>query len=113
MSDGRKNNGGNSTKAVRPDDKRLNNAKKLLDKYLTNDFNYSKLKGLLDTLYKAGLENDTRSSTLFLSYVLGKPKEYIDLTSGDEPINDTLDYSKLKTQTLLDIARVKSESEQS
>ena len=75
MLDKRKDNGGHSTKATKATDKRLNPHKALLDKYITEDFNYDKLKELMEILYKAGVKGDTKSSSLFLAYILGKPIE--------------------------------------
>lgn len=79
MNDGRKNNGnkGHSTKSTRPDDKRKNSHKKLIDKYIAEGFDYAKLKKLMDTLFKQASQGDTKAATLFLSYVIGKPKETI------------------------------------
>lgn len=77
--DKRKNNGGNSTKAKRPDDKRLNSAKQMLDRYIKEGFGYPKLQKLLDKLYKDALAGDTKSATVFMNYVLGKPKETKDI----------------------------------
>jgi hypothetical protein len=75
--DKRKNNGGNSTKSTRPDDKRKNSHKKLIDKYIAEDFDYNKLKSLMDTIFKQASQGDTKAATLFLNYVIGKPKETI------------------------------------
>jgi hypothetical protein len=75
--DKRKNNGGNSTKSTRPDDKRKNSHKKLIDKYIAEDFDYPKLKSLMDTIFKQASQGDTKAATLFLNYVIGKPKETI------------------------------------
>ena len=78
--DKRKNNGGNSTKATRLSDKRLNPAKKLLEQYINEEFGYTKMKGLFNKLLKDGMAGDTKSSSLFLSYVIGKPTEYKEIT---------------------------------
>lgn len=86
MSDGRKNNGGNSTKASRPDDKRLNPAKQLLNKYIDAEFDYTKLSALLNKLYKDAIGGDIKSASLFLSYALGKPKESHDHSVEIQPI---------------------------
>ena len=101
MADGRANNGnkGHSTRAKSENDKRLNPAKKLLSKYITEELDYKKLTELLDKLYKDGLKGNTKSSTLFLSYVLGKPKETVDITTDDKPLN-SYDLSKLSDTQL-------------
>jgi len=75
MADKRKNNGGNSTKAVRKNDKRLNPAKALLERYIDEEFTYDKANKLFNKLYKDGMNGCVKSATLFLSYTLGKPKE--------------------------------------
>lgn len=76
MEDKRKSNGGNSTKSNNPNDKRKNSNKALLNSYIDKDFDYEKLKKLMTKLYNDGLSGDTKSSTLFLNYVLGKPAEF-------------------------------------
>ena len=81
--DKRKNNGGHSTKATNPNDKRLNKAKGLLDQYIRDDFGYDKLKKLLDSLYGQSMKGDTKSASLFLAYVLGKPKETKEIDLGE------------------------------
>lgn len=79
MPDKRKNNGGNSTKSNRPDDKRKNQNKKLIDRYIAEGFDYDKLKSLMDQLFTNATNGDTKAATLFLSYVIGKPKETIEV----------------------------------
>ena len=99
--DNRRFNGnkGHSTRAVRPDDKRLNPAKKLLSKYITEDLDYTQLSKLLNSLYQKGLKGNTHAASLFLSYILGKPKESVDITTDDKPLN-TFDLSKLSDTQL-------------
>lgn len=93
--DKRKNNGGHSTKATNPNDKRLNKAKTLLDQYIQEDFNYNSMKALLGKLYQQAIEGDTKSASLFLSYILGRPKEYKDITSNGETLNfGSIDWFK-------------------
>ena len=77
--DKRKQNGGNSTKAKRADDKRLNPAKQLLERYISDEFTYDKANKLFTKLYNDGMNGDVKSATLFLSYTLGKPKETKDI----------------------------------
>ena len=77
MSDKRKNNGGNSTKATKASDKRLNPHKQMMERYVAEGFDYGKLTELMNTLFKAAKEGDTKAATLFLNYVIGKPKETI------------------------------------
>ena len=87
MSDGRKNNGnkGHSTKA-KGHDKRTNPSKALLLQYIEEEFDYGKLKKVLNKLYSDSLTGDTKSTSLLLAYILGKPKESRDITSGGEII---------------------------
>jgi len=87
MSDKRKDNGGHSTKATKSSDKRLNPHKALLNQYIDKDFNYGKLQKLMEVLYNAGIKGDTKSATLFLNYVLGKPKETKDITTNGGSIS--------------------------
>ena len=75
MSDNRANNGGHSTRATSKHDKRCNHSKKLLEKYITEEFDYPKMKKLFNKLLADGMNGDTKSTTLFLNYVLGKPTE--------------------------------------
>lgn len=85
--DKRKNNGGHSTKATRPDDKRKNQGRALIERYLKDDFSYDDLKKVFDKLFEqATIKGDTKSASLLLSYVLGKPKESKDITSQGEKI---------------------------
>ncbi len=79
MTDKRANNGGHSTKAVRVTDKRTNPNKKLLEQYIEQDFDYNKLSKLMQKLYQDALGGDVKSAALFLSYILGKPKETKDI----------------------------------
>lgn len=72
-------NKGHSTKAKGATDKRTNPNKQLLEKYIAEGFDYTKLKSLLDKLYSDGKAGDVKSSSLFLSYMLGKPKETKDI----------------------------------
>ena len=75
--DKRKNNGGNSTKSKKAIDKRTNPNKKMLEKYIDEGFDYEKLKDLMNTLFTQAKQGDTKAATLFLNYVIGKPKETI------------------------------------
>ena len=75
--DKRKNNGGNSTKATKASDKRLNPHKQMLERYVAEGFDYDKLKELMNTLFTQAKGGDTKAATLFLNYVIGKPKETI------------------------------------
>ena len=74
---GNKNSGGHSTKAKRPDDKRLNPHKQMIERYIEEGFDYDKLKELMNTLFTQAKGGDTKAATLFLNYVIGKPKETI------------------------------------
>jgi len=92
MKDKRKDNGGHSTKAVKPTDKRLNPAKQLLERYISEEFTYDKANKLFTKLYQDGMNGDVKSATLFLSYTLGKPKETKDIqVKLDNDFPDWLD----------------------
>ena len=77
MEDKRKQNGGHSTAAKKATDKRLNPNKKMLERYIEEGFDYEKLTELMNTLFTAAKQGDTKAATLFLNYVIGKPKETI------------------------------------
>ena len=81
MADGRANNGGHSTKSKKAVDKRKNQNMKLVEKFVEEDFDYTKFKKLMNKLYSDGLAGDVKSALLFLQYVVGKPKERIDITN--------------------------------
>lgn len=87
--DKRANNGGHSTKAKSKHDKRCNHSKKLLEQYINEEFDYSKMKKLFNKLLADGMNGDTKSTTLFLSYVLGKPTEKKEITV-DEAFKDVI-----------------------
>lgn len=87
MSDKRKNNGGNSTKSVKTTDKRKSVGRDLIDKYINEDFDYERFKEMMEKLFKSGIEGDTKSSSLFLAYILGRPKETKDITTNGNDIN--------------------------
>ena len=90
--DKRKNNGGNSTKPKRADDKRLKSNKNLLDKYIEENVDVKKIQVLLESHYRLGVEGDSRSANIFLNYVLGKPKETKDVKiEMDKNFPDWLD----------------------
>lgn len=81
--DKRKNNGGNSTKAVRPDDKRLLTKSELQDAY-------ENLKPLLPEslkqLEKAIKAGERWAVELFFKFFFSLPKSTTDITSGGEKI---------------------------
>lgn len=78
--DRRKYNGGNSTKAVRPNDKRLNPFRHVLKEAMTP----TQVKEVITAMYKKAIDGDTKAATLLMNYYLGKPKESIELSaSGD------------------------------
>jgi len=85
--DKRANNGGNSTKSNNPNDKRKSEGRALLDQYIQEGVDYQKLAELLNKLYAKGLDGDTKSASLFLSYILGRPKETKDITTNGESLN--------------------------
>jgi len=79
--DKRVNNGGNSTKAVREDDKRLNPFRDAIQ----NACSEQDVIDVLRTLYHIAVNNgNTRAAKIYLEYTLGKPKEIIELTTINE-----------------------------
>lgn len=98
--DKREGNGGHSTKAKNPNDKRLNTHKGLLDKYVKDDFSYAKLKTLMDKIYTDALAGNHKAGSLFLSYVFGKPRETVetihDFPQGSVTIRSTGDTPSVK-----------------
>jgi len=86
LEDKRKNNGGHSTKAKRPDDKRLNKTKSFIDEWISKKGNEEKLQEVFNTLQNMSLAGDIKAINLYLSYVLGKPKETKDITSNGNEI---------------------------
>ncbi len=111
--DKRKENGGHSTRSNNPNDKRRNPARKMLEKYLKEEFSQDKLTTLLNKLYKDGLEKDTKAATLFLSYVMGKPKESIDITSNDETLGAQFNLSQLNETELNALLKLHGRSDTS
>ena len=85
MPDGRRNNGGNSTKAVRANDKRLNPFRSVLKEALTAE----EVKDVVKAMYEKAIKGDTRAANLLLNYYLGKPKESIEI-SGESNIQFNL-----------------------
>jgi hypothetical protein len=79
--DGRRNNGGNSTKA-KGVDKRKNQYRQVLSNTLTPE----DLSAVINMLYKKAIDKqDVKASQILLEYYLGKPKETIEATHN---IND-------------------------
>ena len=77
--DGRKNNGGNSTKA-KGVDKRKNEYKDVVNQVMTTE-NLCKVLNML--FNKAIKDEDTPAAKLLLEYSLGKPKETKDITINE------------------------------
>lgn len=82
MADGRKNNGGNSTKA-KGIDKRKNEYRKAI----SDAVSYDDVKALLSQAVKVALSEDKdrlKAMQMVLEYTLGKPKESLDLNAQVE-----------------------------
>jgi len=93
LSDNRKNNGGHSTKSKKAIDKRKNPSRELLAQYIEEEFDYGKLKKVLNKLYTESIAGDTKSATLLLAYIIGKPKETKDLhISGEDLIFNQISF---------------------
>lgn len=90
MADKRKNNGGNSTKPLKPTDGRLNRAKAFVDEWLEDGANLDELRNVFKKLQDMALNGDIKAMTLYLSYMLGKPTENKNITSNGETINNPI-----------------------
>ncbi len=97
---GNKNSGGNSTKAVRLDDKRLSIGRRLLNEYVTNHVTPDKIAEVMNKMLEIAKGGDKHAASLYLSYVLGKPKESLDLTSGEEPLQSGFNLKGLSDSEL-------------
>jgi len=84
--DKRKNNGGNSTKAVRPDDKRLLTKSELQDAYENLKPHLPDAIMQLEKAIKAG---ERWAVELFFKFFFSLPKSTTDITSGGEKIQQT------------------------
>ena len=85
MEDKRKNNGGHSTKATRPDDKRKNKFKEDIQEAFNTEDIIQVLKMLQ---HKAIGDQDVPSAKLFLEYTAGRPDQTIDVEGITVPIID-------------------------
>jgi hypothetical protein len=83
--DGRKNNGGHSTKAKRPNDKRLaprydyENMIEAMDSTLPPDSIWSKVSDHIES-------GDLKALELWIKYRFGAPKQSVDVTSNGDGI---------------------------
>jgi len=85
--DKRKNNGGNSTKAVREDDKRLLTKTEMQDVYENLKPHLPEAILQLEKAIKAG---ERWSVELFFKYFFSLPKSSHDLTSGGDKIQTNI-----------------------
>ena len=83
MEDRRKYNGGNSTAATRPDDKRLNPMRRALQEAFTPEDVINVLKTLQVKAMDLDSKDGVQAAKLFLEYALGKPKENIEISGQD------------------------------
>ncbi len=109
MADGRKNNGGHSTKgrAGRKPKEEENRIRGLSITALSTI--YGSEEKAFEHIGKMSKDSFPHLKLLF-EYAYGKPKEYVDITTDDESIN-SIDYSKLSVQTLREIANISTKSE--
>lgn len=93
MADGRKNNGGNSTKA-KGVDKRKNAYKNALAEASTVD----EVKEVIEKLKKMAKSEDLQAIKLFLAYYLGNPKDTAEVkhTVDDFNIKDMFTFDRDK-----------------
>lgn len=91
--DGRKNNGGNSTKSKDGFDKRKNEYRTALEQASSVDDVVAVIKAVKQ---KAIDKKDIQAAKLFLEYYLGKPKETMDVTTNGDNIsfNELIKYVK-------------------
>lgn len=83
MNDNRRHNGGNSTKAKKPIDKRKNEYKDALKQAATVD----DVVDVIVKLKEVANTGDIPAIKLFLEYYIGKPKDSIDITSNGDTLN--------------------------
>lgn len=83
MEDKRKYNGGHSTAAKSPDDKRLNPMRKALQEAFTPEDVINVLKTLQVKAMDLDSKDSVQAAKLFLEYALGKPKENIEINTND------------------------------
>jgi len=76
--DGRKNNGGHSTKA-KGADKRKNQYREAVERAATEEDVIDVIKMLLN---KAKSKQDVKAAQLFLEYTVGKPKQDVEIEGG-------------------------------
>ena len=93
MADGRKNNGGNSTKA-KGIDKRKNEYKNALAEASTVD----EVKEVIINLKKLAKGEDLQAIKLFLAYYLGNPKDTLEQTFnvGDDNESVSITFKNKK-----------------
>ena len=83
--DGRKNNGGHSTKAKNGIDRRKNPFRDVIAESVTPD----DVRQVLEMVkLKAITESDIPAAKLFLEYTLGKPDQNIDIEGLTIPVVD-------------------------
>ena len=87
--DGRRNNGGNSTKTTSGIDKRKNQYRQALEAAATVE----DVSSVIRSVFSAAVRGDITASKLFLEYYLGKPTQIIE-TNNTHNINE-FDLSKL------------------
>jgi hypothetical protein len=97
MKDKRTDNGGHSTKAVRPDDKRLMTKSELQDAYENLKPFLPEAILQLETAIKAG---ERWAVELWFKYYFGMPKQTVDnntnLTVSDFNLKEVLKFDNLK-----------------
>ena len=94
LTNGTRNNGGHSTKAKKPIDKRKNEYREALKQASTVD----DVIEVLVTLRDVAKGGDIPAIKLFLEYYLGRPKESLDITSNGQgfDIKQVFGFDKAK-----------------
>ena len=90
MADGRRNNGGHSTKG-HAGRKTKADEQKLLEKLKPYD------DKVLQVLINNVMDNESWAVKMFMDYRYGKPKERLDVTTNGNDINLNINYAGTKT----------------
>ena len=94
--DGRKSNGGHSTKAIGVD-KRKNLYRHLINEAVSE----SNFLTIMKTIEANAMEGDLQSAKLYLEYTAGKPLQGIDITSDGNSVSiPTINFGNIVSRDL-------------
>ena len=93
--DGRRNNGGHSTKGKAGRPSKADEIKRIemMDSVAAP-------KDVWESLWKVAKDGNTQALRTWVEYRYGKPKDRVDITSNDETLGSEWDLSKLNTSQL-------------